>query len=395
MIRSFLTVVLASASLALASPQALALQSGGGGRGGGPGGSGGAFPAATGMAIDFRGGTVREFIDHLQEQTQEQQVVIRNDLAANAVLPPIRLTNISMRTAMAALEALVQGDNIDGFAITNLGGAYIVDAWRGDPGSGGAEAPRGSDFVFEGGTGVEFTQAIKEVFPDANVVARGAARRATIPSLSLSNVYLNGVMAALDGMIIEASGSQPKLALEVEDRRMLFLIDAVDLTGPREEVQFRAMSLAHIIGSGGLSEQDALSAIEAAVEVGGGADPTRIQFHEETSLLIISAPPGVIGIVTQVVNTLDEAAAGARRESAERAQLEAEITVAESRMDYFSEVLANVEQQFERVTAAFEAGQVSDAEVYEQRLAVLEARASLKEAEARLMQLQRSFQAYE
>ena len=389
MIRSFLTVVLASASLALASPQALALQSGGGGMGGGPGGIG---PAATGMAIDFEGGTVREFIYHLQERTQQQQVVIRNDLAANAVLPPIRLTNISMRTAMAALEALVALDGIDGLEVMNIGGAYIIDAYGSDE---GAATARGTSFVFEGGTGVEFTQAIKEAFPTANVVARGTARRANIPSLSLSNINLSGVMAALDGMIIEASGSQPKLALEVEDRRMLFLIDAVDLTGPREEVQFRAMSLAHIIGSGGLSEQDALSAIDAAVEVGGGADSTRIQFHEETSLLIISAPPGVIGIVTQVVNTLDEAAAGARRESAERAQLEAEITVAESRMDYFSEVLANVEQQFERVTAAFEAGQVSDAEVYEQRLAVLEARASLKEAAARLMQLQRSFQAYE
>jgi len=344
------------------------------------------------MTINFGGGTVRDFVAHLQEQTGEQQVVIKNDLAGNAVLPPIRLTNASMPTAMAALEVLVDLGSIDGFEVSNIGGAYIVEAFGSNDAS---ESLGGTDFVFEGGSGVEFMSAIKKTFPDANVVARGAARQANIPPLRLSNIYLSGVLSSLDGMIIDASGSQPKLRLVVEDRRALFLIDAIEFSSPREEVQFRALSLAHIIGAGGVSEVAALSAIEAAIEVGGGADSTRIQFHEETALLIISAPPGVIGIVTQVVNTLSDASIDAREKREQRSQLESEITVARSRLEYFSEVLSIAEQRSERATAAFEAGQISESQVHEHRLQALEARAEVKEAEARLMQLERRLRAYE
>jgi len=386
MVRSLLAVTLAAASLSLASPLALGQAGGGSGRGGPTTGS------AAGMTINFGGGTVRDFVAHLQEQTGEQQVVIKNDLAGNAVLPPIRLTNANMPTAMAALEVLVDLGSIDGFEVSNIGGAYIVEAFGSDDASGSLG---GADFVFEGGSGVEFMSAIKKTFPDANVVARGAARQANIPPLRLSNIYLSGVLSSLDGMIIDASGSQPKLRLVVEDRRALFLIDAIEFSSPREEVQFRALSLAHIIGAGGVSEVDALSAIEAAIEVGGGADSTRIQFHEETSLLIISAPPGVIGIVTQVVNTLSDASVDARDKREQRSQLESEITVAHSRLEYFSEVLSIAEQRSERATAAFEAGQISESQVHEHRLQALEARAEVKEAEARLMQLERRLRAYE
>ncbi len=386
MLRSPLAVALASASIALCSPAALGQQSGGG-----SGRPAQATMTSGGMDIDFDGGTVREFVAHLEELTGERSVVIKNELAANATLPAIRLSDISFITAMSAIEALADGDDIRGIRASNIGGAFIIRADADRPIPAGAT---GSDFTFDGGSGLELLQKVKEVFPRANVVARGPARQANIPPLNLRNVNVYGVMNAIDGLV-DDSRTDSAFRLDVEDKGMMFVIDARNISGPRSQVEFKAISLAGIVGAGRLSDADALSAIEAAVEVGGEADSTRIRFHEQTALLIVSGPQSVINAITQVVATLRESAIASQDALEQRAQLEREATIARSRMEYHRELYTYAESALERATAAFEAGDYSEHEVLEYRLELLDARASLQEAEARLKHLESVLQRYD
>ncbi len=388
-------------SLALIpSPTVLAQDSGGYPSGGVGSAAGMARSgAASVIDIDFAGGNLSEYFEHLQMKNGVRNIIVGSEDLAQVSMPRVQLTGVLFSDAVELPYFLAQSPDGQQISIDTVGSSksIFVVGMR-DLGEVGWIDPvhKPISFEFDGGSLAEFVDVVQAAAGTKQVLVRGNAAEFEMPPLQMEKVTLYGVLSALDGdERRHRNGDRSRL--NVGDRDGVYLVEVETDSPSRQDMEARrtqtmSWSVASLRGQGSVSTEELLTAIEAAVEVSEGVETTKLRFHDETSLLIVSATGQTLQMIDSVLQQLSRSAnstATARQEALEQqSKFRSEAMIARSRMDYFTELLNFEEKRLERLQASFESGSISEEEVHEQRLAVLEARASGQEAEARLQEVE-------
>lgn len=326
-------------SLALVPATASFAQSSGRG---GFAGSGGTTRtgAASVIDIDFEGGSLSGYYEHLQTQTGVRNIVFSSDQLDNATMPEVRLTRVTFSDAIELPYFLVDLPEDRGLSIDTVGSnrsifvvnlrARDAELVRADP------ARRPISLNFEGGSLSAFVAAVQDAAGARRVLLRGDTEVFDMPPLKLEGVTLHAVMMAIHGDQ-RSTVSGGRLALTAQYRDGVYVVE-VETDEPSRSAQEQARtqtvtwSLAALRGPGRLPTAQMLTAIEAAVEVGGHAETTEIRFHDETSLLIVSARPDAIQTIDGVLDQLRRSSEESARDYQRLQQRQEQLVEFESRI---------------------------------------------------------------
>jgi hypothetical protein len=239
----------------------------------------------------------------------------------------------------------------------------VSEPWSESEGS--INAPISVDFA--GGSLAEFVQHIKEKTNANKILLRGPAGRFDIEPVAFDNVSMTGILTAFSGAE-QVLDTGERLRLNVDSRFGVLLVEVqVDARQAQERldpVRTASWSLASMRGPGKLSTEEMLTAIEAAVEVSGAADSAKIRFHDETSLLIVSAR-------TDALETIDGVLEQLRKSSEESAR---EYQRLQQRRDRLADLEAQrraVEQNIERLTLRLEEARKTNSPQADQQIMML------------------------
>lgn len=393
-------------------------QSSGGGTGGSGGGGGlntsesqpSGFPgraaASSVIDIDFKGGNLAEYYEHLQQRNGVRNIIMASENLAEVSMLEVQLTGVLFSDAVELPYFLAKSPDGQQIHIDMVGSSksiFVVGVRDLETVNWVDPMHKPISFDFKGGSLNEFVAEVQAAAGTKQVLVRGKAADFEMPPLQMEKVTLYGVLSALDGDERRHSNGD-RSRLNVGDRDGVYLVE-VETDSPNRQsmesnrAQTMSWSIALLRGPNRLSTEELLTAIEAAVEVSGGVDTTTLRFHDETSLLIVSATGQTIQMIDSVLHQLSQSAlasAAAEEEATDRrSMLTSEAAIARSRTEYATELLSFEENRLERLQMAFESGDLSEEEMHEQRLAVLEARAAMQEAEARLIQIQSQLEANE
>jgi hypothetical protein len=354
--------------------------------------------------IEFGGGNLAQYYEHLQQRNGVRNIILASDDLAKFSMPEVMLSSVLFSDAVELPYFLTKAPDGQRIHMDTVGASHSIfvvgvqdneEANRSDP------MVKPISFDFEGGSLDDFIATVQEAAGTQNILLRGPSSEFEVLPLKMENVTLYGVLSALDGDERRTSNGQ-RVSINVDDRSGVFLVEVQADLQTRQSMESNRLqtvswSLASIRSQDRLTTEQMLTAIEAAVEVSGAADTTTIRFHEETSLLIVSARSDAIqtidGVLVHLQQSADATAAAEREAMKIRSQLQSAARALGSQMEYHAEVLEIQEARLDRLMEAFDAGNLSQDEVYEQRLAVLEAKASLQEAEAQLTQVKAQLEA--
>jgi hypothetical protein len=192
---------------------------------------------------------------------------------------------------------------------------------------------------FKGGTIADFVELLKSATPGINWAVYGDLSRIDMPAMDLQNVSVDTAVRLLDkrsqnhdGMsyfVAEASihragqGEQPVVRINVVGRR-------TGHTEPPVEVQTLVIPVADVL-SRGMSADDMLAAIEAALQVSELTDRMRVRFHEPSQILLVRGPENGLEVVHDTTSSLRSVArelqdARIRAEDEEQRGQERDIT---------------------------------------------------------------------
>jgi len=158
---------------------------------------------------------------------------------------------------------------------------------------------------FGGGSLAEYVAAVRAAQPAANIVYTAEAEKFPVPAVLLRDAQIFEAAGLLNRLRIEGSSR-----LNVESEGQVFAISVVN-TGPRAGgAQTAVWSLRELLVSG-IKPEDLLSAIDTAVQVGGGN--VSIKYHRETALLIARGSGSDLSAIDAVLGSLRVDAAAADR----------------------------------------------------------------------------------
>lgn len=333
--------------------------------GGGSGGrAGGGFPQSGAREvtnINFSGGNLAEYYEHLQQHTGVRNIILNGDELERVMMPEVRLSTVLFADAVELpyfLAVVPEGYYLNISMVGSSKSIFIVGIEESAVTTVSDPVRRPISFAFAGGSLQEFVATVQMAAGTQRILVRGDAASFEMPPLQLDNVTLRGVLLALDGDERRSqSGERSRISVDERDGVYLVEVQAERLSRQsQEDLQIRTVSwsLASLRGPGRLSIQEMLTAIEVAVQVGGNADTTTIRFHDETSLLIVSAQPRGIatidGVLRELRRSSDEAFGEHQRLMEQRNELEG-MRANEVRLE---RTIERIEQQIEQINTGID-----------------------------------------
>lgn len=160
---------------------------------------------------------------------------------------------------------------------------------------------------FDGGTAVEYVEAVRRAAGDINVIIAPEAAEVAMPPIRLQEVS--------PGAALELVGDQTHTA---HGRRVQLRVQEVGRHDPRERPTYRIFALvtgrveeqgAHVwtvafLLDNDISSDAVLSAVEMALDVVGGGSELDVRFHKDTGLLIATGTEVQLDTIDEVVGRL-------------------------------------------------------------------------------------------
>jgi hypothetical protein len=169
--------------------------------------------------------------------------------------------------------------------------------------------PKLISFNFDGGSAIEYVEAIRATTPDANIVADPLLEHLPVPAADLRNVELHTAVMMLDGMMLQSDGMFIEAHVETirgqyMQSGVIYRVDAMHGKQNTQSPQTSYIwSLSSILSSG-LDPEDVTTAIESALEMMDDLPKANIRFHPETQLLMMRGHPSQVEMVDDTIRTL-------------------------------------------------------------------------------------------
>lgn len=149
---------------------------------------------------------------------------------------------------------------------------------------------------FKGGSLAEYVAAVRAAQPAVNVVYTTEAERFPVPAILLRDAAEFEVMGVLNLLRMEGSSR-----LNVENKGRVFAISVINAGARAGGSQTSVWSVQELLANG-IKPEDLLSAVDVAVEVGGGN--SAVKFHRETALLIARGDGGDLVAIDALIQQL-------------------------------------------------------------------------------------------
>lgn len=195
------------------------------------------------------------------------------------------------------------------------------------------EAPPIVDVLFNGGTALDYLDALRSKAPEVNIIVMPHVEEVMLPSMELRSVDVPTALALLDGRQQQAGGvwirldldlvqsqqSRDASALAAADDRLpaavdpwgqpIYVVSAErqDARGP-EFAESGVWSLADLVQAG-MNEESITTAVSTALDLTRDSADVEVRFHRETGLLLARATGEQVGVIARVVAELRAAAA--------------------------------------------------------------------------------------
>lgn len=263
--------------------------------------------------IDFPGGTLAEFYRGLSATPQGKALkpVVVNERADRVRMQPVAMSDVDVLTLYTLATQLVTGVALNPLTSSTEGGHPTLSAYvlMIEPGAESAQAPRPAMFSldFPGGTVRDYAHAIRKACASANIVVLGNAGDSLLAPMMLRDVTVEAAVRALEGPQENTTGAPTArfvrgVSIAGTPESVFSIQEETKRTGPDESAHVRVWSLAPALTTG-VRLEDLLSAIEAALAVDGR--PSKLNYHEATSLLIVRAVETQHQLVDSVIHEVE------------------------------------------------------------------------------------------
>lgn len=313
-------------------------------------GSSAQSPALGNLDVDFSGGTLREYFRHLQDQAGVNNIVIQDEEIGKIKMPRVKLSGVHFADALSLVPSLIDRANHPNLRISPVGmnrSIYVAYSHQKEelfsPPENSIQTPISVDYP--GGSLTDFVRYLQEKSGANRILLSGPSERFEIKPVEFEAVTTKSILSAYSGAE-QVLDSGERLRLNVALREGLLLVEVQSDTRmvdqQRNPVTTASWSLASMRGPGRLRADQMLTAIEAAIEVGGGEESTKIRFHDETSLLIVSAHGQTIQMIDRVLDELRRSADAAAERQKARESLQYDIRRETNRIERLNERIDNL-----------------------------------------------------
>ncbi|MEC9374663.1 MAG: hypothetical protein VYC34_12500 [Planctomycetota bacterium] len=340
--------------------------------------------------LDWPGGSADEYFKAVALELKGRVNLILDDSLASVEIQSIgvqRVTEHEVVTLPARLHQFIHIDwDTPAGENARLPGpaevvprTLIISAHLAD--EGGHDAQR-FDLAFEGGTVAEYVAAVQAANPEANVVLMPGAGAFSAPPVELKGVTTEAALSVLQDQSRRVGDAMQ--ALDVDDHFMEATgqsLYRIMVHGRAESAPTATVWSVEDILSGGVSTDDLLTGVQAALRL--FEQPAKVQFHEETSLLLLRGPQEQLDVVERVLKEMRDGAATRSRQARERQlqmeELEVEQQSLRSQLEIARAEMAAFGQEMARL-------EVKDApmDLMAAEIEMLRAKARVSDLEARL-----------
>gem|GEM_PF-6773373 len=271
--------------------------------------------------ISFPGGTAAEYFNELGAESEGDMNVIVQSGVDLVELPPINVKRVSGNTLIALPAKLApylivddsdglggaseDGDEPRGAAtiVVTVNSTYMQSALAADNNDWGK---RRFDLRFDGGTAIDYVNAIREAYPTANILAMTGVEGFSVPAVNLEGVTVKAALEAIADQRATIDGGVAEMQLE-----------RAEIKGTNESVftlslkrhDSEADSMVWSVGEQfelGVDEADLLSAVRAVLELND--QQAVVRFHPETKLLMVRGSQQTLEMVNQTLEQIQQSA---------------------------------------------------------------------------------------
>ncbi len=237
-----------------------------------------------------------------------------------------------------------------GLCLLSAARPVVAQARRGPPGAGLDSEPV-IDVRFEGGTALDFVEAVRDAAGEANIVLTPLVDLVPLEPVELTRVTVRSALGLLEGSYESPSDGLIEVGLEVHPSRAPGALNVYKIDARRHRsrlnmiVQSGVWSLVDIV-SADMESGEVLTAIEAALDLyGDGYPPPTLRYHRETGLLLARLHHDQIGTIEDLLGAMldspparieaerEHVAQEAREVRHHARELEEELEEARSRID--------------------------------------------------------------
>lgn len=188
---------------------------------------------------------------------------------------------------------------------------------------------------FKGGSLAELLTAIRSANPEINIISGEDAAHVGVPSMSLKESPIGGVLKALEGLELWDLTDKSPWRVNCTSSGNVYAVSPEAVPDPHKPSasapnEVRVWGLKPVIESG-VTADAALSAVQAALAMTG--EKAEVKFHAETGLLLVSAPPQGLDTVNQVVHTLESQSRTGNAAIKRMAEMEKQIAELQAQLD--------------------------------------------------------------
>lgn len=271
--------------------------------------------------IRFPGGTAAEYYKELGLESHGNLNVIVQDGADLVMLPPIQVRNVSRMDLVQLPQKLHDGLYIEGsdnLAAARGGPIEEVGAFtivvKVDPAHlhrlesqfVQIAGERRFDLRFGGGTAVEYVEAIREAYSNANILAMPGLEEFVVPAVNLDGVTVDAALESIEGQEAMIDGAWAKVRLsdaDIEGREER--VFTISLERRESKLESRVWSVGEQLELG-VDEADLLSAVQAVLTLNDQV--ATVRFHPETRLLMVRGHHQTLEMVQETISQIQRSA---------------------------------------------------------------------------------------
>ncbi len=265
--------------------------------------------------LSFKGGTVKEYYNALQETAAGIRLVVHPDVDL-FMMPAVDLPDMTEWAAVRVAAELIDGIEAD-YIPSEVGdtpwdGATFVVSVQAGYVELELERAKRFDLDFEGGSLDSFVRALREV-GDANVVLQPEAAGLPVPPMVLRGADVHNVLLTFESSFNSPrrGTEEPQLDLEwiktSKDENSLYMIgleSARAESARKGPERVRYWSLGSVIERSTITAADILGTIEVAQEFFD--DEVAVGYHEPTRVLIVKGNERDLVAINELLDSITE-----------------------------------------------------------------------------------------